>query len=274
MIFPKLFARVTEPGRVDDASLGAVELRDVSFTYPGSSQPVLSSVQLRASAGQWVSLIGPNGCGKSTLLRCIGGLSHCTGELAVGGIDPRMSPRAAVARRVALMPQQPVVPEGMLIREYIALGRAPYKGRGQQVVDDVVVRLGLEKYVSRRLTDVSGGELQRVVLARALAQQPTILLLDEPTSALDIGKAQQVMELVDDIRKESKLTVIAALHDLTLAAQYSDRVVFLEHGCVIADGEPSDALTEDRIEGVYEASVRVLEQKGAPVIIPERPVGS
>lgn len=131
------------------------------------------------------------------------------GHLTVSGIDPRTSPRVAVARRVALMPQQ-----------------------------------------------------------------PEILLLDEPTSALNIGKAQQVMELVDDIRKESKLTVIAALHDLTLAAQYSDRVVFLEHGCVIADGEPSDALTEDRIEGVYKVSVRVMEQKGAPVIIPERPVGS
>lgn len=113
------------------------------------------------------------------------------------------------------------------------------------------------------LTDVSGGEFQGVVLARALAQQPEILLLDEPTSALDIGKAQQVMELVDGIRKESKLTVIAALHDLTLAAQYSDRVVFLNSGRVIADGAPSDALTETRIESVYEASVRIINQKGA-----------
>lgn len=169
------------------------------------------------------------------------------------------------------MPQQPVVPEGMLIREYVALGRAPYRNRGQQVIDDVISRLGLREYAARPLTDVSGGELQRVVLARALAQQPKILLLDEPTSALDIGKAQQVMELVDGIRKESKLTVIAAVHDLNLAAQYSDRVVFLESGRVIAEGTPSDALTEARVESIYDASVRVVDQKGAPVIIPERP---
>ena len=249
-----------------------VRLHDVSFGYGSRDYLALKGINLEIQAGTWCSLIGPNGCGKSTLLHCIAGLNRCEGDIEVASLDPRRASRRTLAQNIALMPQQPIIPEGMLIGDYVALGRAPYRGRGKHVVDEVLRRLGLESYASRLLTDVSGGELQRVVLARALTQQPSVLLLDEPTSALDVGKAQQVMELVDHIRKDSELTVVAALHDLTLAAQYSDQVIFLANGGVVAEGTPAEALTQDRIEDVYGASVRVIEQQGAPVVIPERPV--
>lgn len=255
----------------------AVRLRDVHFSYTGSRHSrftdnlVLSGISLDISSGNWVSLIGPNGSGKSTLLHCIAGLQRCCGSVEVAELDPRRTPRRILARTVALMPQQPVVPEGITIGDYVALGRTPYRGRGAEVVNNVLSRLGLRDYAQRLLTDVSGGEFQRVVLARALAQQPSVLLLDEPSSALDMGKAQQVMELVDSIREDSGLTVVAALHDLTLAAQYSNEVVLLDHGTVVKHGSPGEVLTEERISSVYSASVSVIPTQSGPAVIPHRP---
>ena len=250
----------------------AIRLNNVSFGYGSADHLALKDISLSITAGSWVSLIGPNGCGKSTLLHCIAGLNRCEGDIEAASLDLRRSPRRILAQNIALMPQQPVIPEGMIIGDYVALGRAPYRGRGKKVVDEVLHRLGLESYAPRLLTDVSGGELQRVVLARALTQQPSVLLLDEPTSALDIGKAQQVMELVDSIRDDSELTVVAALHDLTLAAQYSDEVVFLNHGTVAKHGAPEDVLTDDLINSVYEASVAVVDTGSGPAVIPRRPL--
>lgn len=242
----------------------------VEFRYPGADAPSLRDISLSVHKGEWLSLIGPNGCGKSTLLRCIAGLNRCRGDIEIAGIRPRSISRRKLAQRVALMPQRPIIPEGLRIRDYIALGRTPYRGRDGGVVDAVMSRLNLAAYAQRTLNDVSGGELQRVVLARALAQEPEVLLLDEPTSALDIGMAQQVMELVDDIRHESGLTVIAAVHDLTLAGQYSDRIALLSAGRLVCSGTPGEVLTEATIEEVYGASVQVAEL-GAPAVIPQRP---
>lgn len=252
----------------------SLNCRNVSFRYPGADSPSLSDVSLTASAGEWLSIIGPNGCGKSTLLHCIAGLLRFTGDIEVAGCNPRRIARRQLAQKVALMPQQPIIPEGLRIRDYIALGRTPYRGRDGGVVDAVMERLDLVPYAQRTLNDVSGGELQRVVLARALAQEPEVLLLDEPTSALDIGMAQQVMEMIDEIRLESCLTVIAAVHDLTLAGQYSDRIALLSGGELIHAGCPGEVLTEATIASVYGASVRVMEMDtkvGAPVVIPQRP---
>ncbi|MDO5030521.1 MAG: ABC transporter ATP-binding protein [Corynebacterium sp.] len=252
----------------------SLNCRNVSFRYLGADSPSLSDVSLTASAGEWLSIIGPNGCGKSTLLHCIAGLNRFTGDIEVAGGNPRRIARRQLAQKVALMPQQPVIPEGLRIRDYIALGRTPYRGREGGVVDAVMERLNLTAYAQRTLNDVSGGELQRVVLARSLAQEPEVLLLDEPTSALDIGMAQQVMEIIDEIRLESGLTVIAAVHDLTLAGQYSDRIALLSGGKLVRAGSPSEVLTEDTIACVYGASVRVMSldtKISAPVVIPQRP---
>lgn len=238
---------------------------------------VLHAVDLSVTAGSWVSLVGPNGSGKTTLLHCMAGLVRASGDLQVAGISPGRAGRRAVARAVALMPQRPVVPEGVTVHELIRLGRTPHirrfgseTTRDLEVVDRVVERLELQSFVSRSATELSGGELQRVVLARALAQQPQVLLLDEPTSALDIGHQQQVLELVDSMRDEVDITVIAAMHDLTSAAQYGERLVLLDHGRIVADGPPEEVLSVERIASVYGATVEVLDRPAGRAVLPLR----
>ena len=243
---------------------------------------VLTGVDLEVRAGEWVSLIGPNGAGKTTLLHVLAGLLPrrevvISGEVDVAGLDPRRAPRRAMARRVAVVPQRPVVPPGLTVRDYVLLGRHPHIGawsvesrRDVEAVVDALDRLHLTELAQRPATDLSGGELQRVVLARAVVQQPAVLLLDEPTSALDIGHQQSVLELVDRLRGEEGLTVVAAMHDLTLAGQYADRLVLLDAGQVVADGPPAHVLTPQLLAKVYEARVRLIETPDGPAVVPVR----
>ncbi|GAA4659219.1 ABC transporter ATP-binding protein [Gordonia humi] len=242
--------------------------------------PVLYDVDLVVPAGSWVSLVGPNGSGKTTLLYALAGLVEASGRLDVMGVRPRSSRRREIARTVALMPQRPVVPEGTTVRALVELGRTPHlsrfgtpTARDRTVVDEVIVRLDLEDLAYRAASALSGGELQRVVLARALAQEPRVLLLDEPTSALDIGHQQQVLDLVDDLRGDRELTVIAAMHDLTSAAQYGQRLVLLDRGRIVADGAPAEVLTVDRLREVYGARVEILERSDGPAVLPLRSTG-
>lgn len=236
---------------------------------------VLGGVDLTVAPGEWVAVVGPNGAGKTTLLHALAGLVPATGTVTVDGHDPARTSRRAMSRTVALMPQRPVVPDGVTVLELIMLGRTPHLARfgtetahDRAVVDGLVDRLDLRALASRPATDLSGGELQRVVLARALAQQPRVLLLDEPTSALDIGHQQQVLDLVQSLRVSDGLTVVAAMHDLTLAGQYGRRVVMLADGAVVADGAPAEVLTAARIGAVYGARVEVLDRPGGPVVLP------
>jgi len=242
---------------------------------------VLHDVDLLVAAGAWVSLVGPNGSGKTTLLHALAGLVPATGEIRVAGATPGRSSRRITARAVALMPQRPIVPEGVTVRELIDLGRTPHIPRfgsetlrDREIVEQVIARLELEDFAARPATELSGGELQRVVLARALAQQPQVLLLDEPTSALDIGHQQQVLDLVDSMRREGELTVIAAMHDLTSAAQYGERLLLLDRGRIVADGPPAEVLTVDRIAEVYGARVEVLDRPDGRAVLPLRGGGS
>lgn len=238
---------------------------------------VLHEVDLSIAAGAWVSLVGPNGSGKTTLLHALAGLVPATGDIRVADVIPGRSSRRATARAVALMPQRPVVPEGVTVRDLIHLGRTPHIARfgsetlcDRKIVDRVVARLELEEFTARSATELSGGELQRVVLARALAQQPRVLLLDEPTSALDIGHQQQVLDLVDSLRREEGLTVVAAMHDLTSAAQYGERLILLDRGRMVADGPPAEVLTVERIAEVYGARVEVLDRRDGRAVLPLR----
>ncbi|MGW8590127.1 ABC transporter ATP-binding protein [Dietzia sp. NPDC055343] len=261
--------------RAEEPAGPAVACRDLHVAR--DSTPVLHGVDLSVPAGAWVSLVGPNGSGKTTLLFALAGLISSTGHLEVEGVTPRRGGRRRVARTVALMPQRPVVPEGVTARELISLGRTPHIPRfGTEsahdvvVVDTVIDRLDLHDLAGRIATTLSGGELQRVVLGRALAQQPRVLLLDEPTSALDIGHQQQVLDLVDSLRRETGLTVIAAMHDLTSAAQYGERLALLDRGRVVADGRPGEVLTAERIAQVYGARVEVVGRTDGPAVLPVR----
>jgi iron complex transport system ATP-binding protein len=254
----------------------AVQLDQLSVTLDGHQ--IVRQVDLRVEAGEWVTIIGPNGAGKSTLLRAIGGLVRYAGGLALFGRPAHTLGRRERARLLATVPQTPAVPPGMTVLDYVLLGRTPYIPRlGREspsdlaAVDEVLARLDLTGFAGRRLESLSGGERQRVFLGRALAQGATLLLLDEPTTALDIGHQQDVLELVDHLRHDGRLTVVASMHDLSLAGEYADRMVLLAQGRVVASGPPRAVLTEQLLGEHYRARVRVIDGAQGPLVVPIRP---
>lgn len=242
--------------------------------------PVLRGVDLSVAAGEWVTVIGPNGAGKSTLLRAVGGLLTYSGSISLFGVDQRQARRRHWARLVATVAQSPVIPPGFAVRDYVLLGRTPHiRPLGREsaadlaAVDGVLDRLGLAGLAGRHLDTLSGGERQRVFLARALAQEAPLLLLDEPTSALDIGHQQEVLELVDGLRRSHDLTVVATMHDLSTAGEYADRLVLLAAGRLVAEGPPSEVLTERLLAAHYRARIRVIAGEHGPLVVPVRSTG-
>jgi iron complex transport system ATP-binding protein len=256
--------------------VSAVELRHVSVAYDGAV--VVHGLDLEVASGEWLSLIGPNGAGKTTVLRAIAHLARFEGEVRIDGRVTTHLGGRALARQVAILPQEPQMPDGMTVAQYVLLGRSPYlgylgkeSGRDRRIVSGVLERLSLEAFASRPLGHLSGGERQRVAIARALAQQAPVLLIDEPTTSLDVGRQQEVLELVDDVRREQGLTVLAAMHELTLAGQYSDRLALLVAGRLVALGAPAEILTEKTIAEHYQANVRVVAMNGSgSAVIPVR----
>ena len=239
--------------------------------------PVLDGVDISVAPGEWVTVIGPNGAGKSTLLRAVGGRLPHRGSVSLFGTPSAALSRRARARMVAAVPQTPVVPAGMAVRDYVMLGRTPHispLGRESagdlEVVRSVLHRLELLSFADRMLSTLSGGERQRAFLARALAQEAPLLLLDEPTSALDIGHQQDVLEMVDELRRDSALTVLATMHDLSVAGEYADRLVLMAGGRVVAAGPPREVLTEELLAEQYHARVRVVDGEHGPIVVPVR----
>lgn len=243
------------------------------------SKEVLHDVDIEVAPGEWVALVGPNGSGKSTLLRCIAGSIDFRGELTIGGHPVDRMSRRERSRLVALVPQQPLIPEDISVLEYVLLGRTPYISYwGSESVADmaaarrVMSRLDLTDHAAETMTSLSGGERQRGVLGRALAQDAGVLLLDEPTTALDLGHQVQVMQLVDELRRERKIAVLSAVHDLTLAAQYADRLVLLDGGSVVAEGAADVVLTPELLSKHYQAEVSILrDDAGDVVVAPRKP---
>jgi iron complex transport system ATP-binding protein len=253
-----------------------IALRQLSVALGGAT--VVDGVSAAVEPGEWVAVIGPNGAGKTTLLRAVASLVDYDGTVELMGDDVRGLSRGERARRVAVVTQIPTMPPEMSVREYVLLGRTPYIGylaserrRDFEAADAAMARLDLGGLARRRLSALSGGERQRVVLARALAQQARLLLLDEPTTSLDVGRQQQVLEIVDELRATEGLTVLSAMHDLTLAGQYADRLLLLDRGRLVASGAAVDVLTRALIAEHYRADVRVV---GGPesglVVVPVR----
>ena len=253
-----------------------IVLAGVSVAYDG--EPVVRDLDLTVASGEWLSLIGPNGAGKTTILRAIARLVSFQGEIRIGGRAVTELSSRDVARQVAVLVQEPQMPAGMTVAQYVLLGRAPHLGylgkessRDRRIVRDVVRRLTLEELASRPLDRLSGGERQRAAIARALAQQAPVLLIDEPTSSLDVGRQQSVLELIDELRKEQELTVIAAMHELTLAGQYADRLALLVGGRLAAVGSAAEVLTEPAIAEHYRAQVKVIQMNGSgTAVVPVR----
>jgi iron complex transport system ATP-binding protein len=256
--------------------VSTLSLEGVTVVLGGRA--VVDGVDASISEGEWLALIGPNGAGKTTLLRAIARVVPFTGRISLGGRAITELRRAEVSRLVAVVPQEPSTPPWMTVAEYVLLGRTPHLGplareglRDREAAARSLARLDLLPFAERRLGTLSGGEKQRVVVARALAQESPIVLLDEPTAALDIGHQQQALDLLDTLRAESGLTLVAAMHDLTMAAHYADRVLLLDDGRVAADGPPGEVLTEPVIARHYDASVRIVNLDGRIAVVPTRP---
>ncbi|MGB8861606.1 MAG: ABC transporter ATP-binding protein [Ilumatobacteraceae bacterium] len=242
------------------------------------AQEALYAFTDQVRPGEWLCLIGPNGAGKSSALRAVAGLVPHRGVITVDGAPlSSRSPRRRAAL-VAYVPQAPLMPDDMTGAEYVLLGRNPYisyfgseSKHDRALVADVLQRLDLEQFATRRLGTLSGGERQRLVIARAVAQEAPILLLDEPTSALDIGHQQQALELVDRLRRDHGLTVVSAMHDLTLAGLYADRLALLHQGHVVASGDAAHVLRPETLSEFYGVSVSVHhEPDGTVVVVPRR----
>lgn len=249
-----------------------IELRQLTVRYDAAV--ALQRLDLRVDDGEWLCLIGPNGAGKSSALRALGGLVRHRGHAAVDGhVIGDLRPRA-LARLIAYVPQHPLLPGDMPVADYVLLGRTahiPYFGserlRDRQVCGSLFARLELAGMARRPLATLSGGEAQRIVLARALAQEAPVLLLDEPTSALDLGHQIQALELIDELRRERGLTVLSAMHDLTLAGQFAERLALLQEGHLVACGPPPAVLQSATISEHYGAAVEVLTTPGGSVVV-------
>jgi iron complex transport system ATP-binding protein len=253
-----------------------IALTGVTVRYGAAT--ALAGVTTLVPAGEWLAIIGPNGAGKSTLVRSVARLLPHEGDIQVAGEPVTGMSRRRLARLIAYVPQSPVLPPEMTVSEYTLLGRTPHIGylrtesaADREACDEVLDRLSLADMAGRTLATLSGGELQRAVLARALAQQAPVLLLDEPTSALDLGQRVEALELIDAARREQSLTIVSVVHDLTLAGQFADRLLLLSRGRAAADGKPAEVLTEPVLAPHFGAGIRVLPgPDGIPVVISRR----
>jgi cobalamin transport system ATP-binding protein len=259
--------------------VNAISFEEVTVRLGG--REVVCGVTADVEEGEWVALIGPNGAGKTSLLRAVAGLLPCSGTVSLHGTRLEELGRRERAQRLALVPQEPRTPPWLSVAEYVLLGRTPYlrplarEGEpDREAAARSLARLDLHELAERTLGTLSGGERQRVVVARALAQEASIVLLDEPTASLDIGHQQQALDLLDVLRETEGLTLVAAMHDLTLAAQYADRVLLLDAGRLVADGAPADVLTEEALARHYGARVRVVMLDEGLAVLPARSASS
>ncbi len=251
---------------VDNTPL--LDMQGITFGY--NRQPLLYEVHFQVRAGEMVGLLGPNGSGKTTLLRLISGvLRPQQGVVILDGRDTRLWGRREVARRVAVVPQEMHVPFAFTVEELVRLGRTPYvrllgshTKEDQSIVRGALQAADIETLAGRIFNELSGGERQRVTVAMALAQRPALLLLDEPTSHLDIKYQIELLELVQKLNRETGVTVIAAMHDLNLAARYFPRLVLFQRG-IVADATPAEVLEPHLLRRVYGINVQVGILRGA-----------
>ena len=248
----------------------------IQFSY--GQRVVLQEISLEVGLGEIVGLVGPNGSGKTTFLRIIGGiLTPQRGQVYIQGRElPSLRPRDR-ARLVAMVQQSPAVPAGFTALEMVLMGRNPYLGllqwegqRDVEVCQRVMELTETWEFAHRLVYSLSGGELQRVFVARALAQETPVLLLDEPTAHLDISYQTNILDMIERIRRKTNITVLAAMHDLTLAAQYCSRIAALHQGKIFAFGEPSQVLTPEIVSTVFGAPVSIIEHPvhKTPVVLP------
>jgi iron complex transport system ATP-binding protein len=257
---------------------GRIMLEACQVTFSFNGTPVLDKVDLRLEAGKMIGVIGPNGAGKSTLVRLLSrSLTPADGRIWLNGQNLNQWRLSDLARVLAVVPQLPQLPPVFTAWEMVLMGRTPYLGwTGRESEHDrAATRQAMEEtniwhLADRLISQLSGGEQQRVVIARALAQEPQVWLLDEPTANLDISNQVETLSLIVRRVKERQLAALAVFHDLNLAAQYCDELVLLQQGRVVAQGSPNHVLTHSVLRQVYGTEVVVIPHphNGLPVVLP------
>jgi iron complex transport system ATP-binding protein len=244
----------------------ALEATGLTVRYPNASAPALDSVTMVVPRGSFYAVLGPNGSGKSTLLRALLGMvPHAAGQTRVSGRPISDWDRRALAREAGVVPQSESVTFPVSVRELVAMGRYPYLGALQsetsadrRAISEAMRVCDVENLADRFLSTLSGGEIQRTRLARALAQEPNILILDEPTASLDVRHEMEILELLRASANQG-MTIFLITHHLDLAARFADRLLILDGGRVAAEGLPREVLTEETLQRVYEWPISVSD---------------
>ena len=242
-----------------------VNIEDLKFKY--HNHQVLNAININVEEGKLYSIIGPNGSGKTTLLKLIAKqLAGDSGKIEVAGEAIGFYKQKAFAKKVALVPQNTTIDADFRSEEVVLMGRIPYltplareSKHDFDIAEEAMVKTNTHHLKNRSIEQISGGERQRVILARALAQETPIMLLDEPVSQLDIQHQIGIMNLLRQLVDEEGLTVIAVLHDLNLASQYSHQLLLLDKGQLVATGTPEAVLTPELVKGVYGLEATIIE---------------
>ena len=250
----------------------SLSVQHLSFAY--GPRRILEDVSFEVASGAFCALLGPNGSGKSTLVKAIAGVHRAqAGTVRVEGRETSSLGRRELAKVVGYVPQAGDAPFDLTVREAVMLGRTPHFGLSPRTedrakVEDAIARMGLGEIAERSMSELSGGQAQRALIARALAQDTRVLLLDEPTSALDLRYQIETLQLVRQITREEGISALIAIHDLNHAARYCDQIVVLNGGRLVADGSPADALQAPVLRAVYEVDVEVAAREDAVEVRP------
>ncbi len=244
-----------------------IKVADLTVKMGGRS--ILNDINLEIPHGHWTCLVGPNGGGKTTFLKVLLGVREYSGSLQDNGVEVYRNHK----RNVAFVPQSPEIPTGMTVAEYVALGRSKVDGWGnetaksRQFIEEVLIQTQLYGMHQRHVAQLSGGEMQRALIARALAQEPQLILLDEPTSALDLHHQISVLNNIEDLKSRG-VTVISTMHDITLAAMYAERIVVMHEGKTLLDGIASDVIHSAELRTAFDNRINVYTlDSGRPVIV-------
>lgn len=254
-----------------------IQVSNLSVSY-GQKQ-ILHDISLSVPAHTVTTLIGPNGCGKSTLLKGIAGLLHIDGEVELAGKPMQHYSRSERAQLLSMLPQSPLAPDGLSVEQLVARGRHPHQSwlrqwspTDAQKVQEALAITGLEELRTRPLHALSGGQRQRVWIALILAQDTDTVLLDEPTTYLDLSHSIEILRLVRTLSREAGKTVLMVLHDLNLAARYSDQLIAVtKKGTLAAHGRPEEVLTAQTLKTIFDIDAAVIENpiQGGPLVIPK-----
>ncbi|MBC7327186.1 ABC transporter ATP-binding protein [bacterium] len=234
-----------------------LEVKDVSFSY--NEKEILKDITFDLKEGEMLGVLGPNGAGKTTLLRIISGALHPSkGTVLVDGKELHHIPPKERAKKMAILPQNEPLVDYLTVREMVMLGRIPYfsllfgpKKKDEEAVDRALEMVGMKGFANRKMGQLSGGERQKVLIARALAQEPSLLMLDEPIVHLDLSHQLEILFLLKELKEKKKLSIVCVLHDVNLASCFSDKLLLLRDGRIQAYGEPQEVITPDNLKKVF-----------------------